>query len=169
MKNFPITDKDTGKEYWISRSIAVVILFIAYDEDDLKYILAVQRGKGTPDPEYIGSWCLPCGYLDFDETCQQAASRELFEETGIRVNSSQFKLLCINDNPKEDKRQNVTFRYIHNSTTTLHLLKGCLTNEHSEGDEVSDIQFIPINKVFEYKWAFNHDKLIRKYENFKQT
>ena len=167
MKNFPIIDKETGREYWISRSVAVVVFFIAYDENGLKHILAVQRGSGTPDPEFVGSWCLPCGYLDFDETLQQAASRELFEETGIKTNSNQFKLLYFNDDPKSDKRQNITFRYLHTSTTPLSLLKGLITTENCESNEVSNIEFIPINKVFEYKWAFNHDKLIRNYENFK--
>ena len=167
MKNFSIVHEKTGREYWISRSVAVVVFFVAFDEDGLKYILAIQRGQGTPDPEYVGSWCLPCGYLDFDETCQQAASRELFEETGIKTNSNQFKLLYVNDNPKEDKRQNITFRYLHISTTPLTVLKSSITFKNSEKNEVSDIQFIPINKVFEYNWAFDHDKLIRKYENFK--
>ena len=62
MKNFPIIDSKTGKEYWISRSMAVVILLFAKDNDCDDCILATVRGKGTPDPEYVGKYCVPCGY-----------------------------------------------------------------------------------------------------------
>ena len=79
MKNFPVIDKNTEREYWISRSIAVVVFVFAKDVFGETYILAEQRGKGTPDPEYVGKYCVPCGYLDFDETCAQAAQRELIE------------------------------------------------------------------------------------------
>ena len=117
MKNFPVIDKETGREYWISRSIAVVVAVFAKDKisnDD--FVLVVQRGTGTPDPEYIGAFCMPCGYLDFDETCVQAAQRELVEETGLMFPISDFKLVSINDVPESDKRQNVTFRYVVKSS-----------------------------------------------------
>ena len=80
MKNFPVVDKNTEREYWISRSIAVVVFLFAKDIFGETYILAEQRGSGTPDPEYIGKYCVPCGYLDYDETIVQAAQRELMEE-----------------------------------------------------------------------------------------
>ena len=83
MKNFSIIDDRTGREYWISRSVAVVGFIYGYDEDEKEYILAVQRGTGTPDPEFVGKWCLPCGYLDYDETLEEALQREVFEETGV--------------------------------------------------------------------------------------
>ena len=101
MKNFPIIDKETGREYWISRSIAVVVAVFTKNS-----VLVVQRGTGTPDPEYVGRYCLPCGYLDYDESCAQAAQRELMEETGLNLPLSDFKLVNVNDNPTSDKRQN---------------------------------------------------------------
>jgi 8-oxo-dGTP pyrophosphatase MutT (NUDIX family) len=71
MKNFPIKD-ESGKEYWISRAVTVVILVIAEDDDCDPVILAIQRSENTPDPEYVGCWCLPCGYVDYDETIAEA-------------------------------------------------------------------------------------------------
>lgn len=94
MKNFPIIDKATGREYWISRSVAVVAFVFGYDEDEREYILAEQRGPGTPDPEFRGCWCLPCGYVDFDETIEEAASREVFEETGLKIDSEDWDTLA---------------------------------------------------------------------------
>ena len=159
MKNFPVIDKETGREYWISRSIAVVVAVFAKGGED-NFVLVVQRGKGTPDPEYVGKYCLPCGYLDFDETCAQAAQRELMEETGVNLPISDFKLVSINDNPKGDKRQNITFRYVVRCPLSTKELELMFTTKNSEKDEVSSIRFININNLDLYELAFNHDKLI---------
>ena len=150
-----------GSEYWISRSIAVVIKFIAYDKYGIKYILAVKRGKGTPDPEFIGSWCYPCGYLDYNETTKEAACRELKEETGITILPESLTLVMINDNPFSDKRQNITFMFEHNSLFFKEDLEKMITSKFSEENEISEIKFIPIEEIDNYKWAFNHNKIIK--------
>lgn len=163
MKNFSIIDSKTGREYWISRSVAVIIILFAYDLKGKQYVLTVKRGKGTPDPEYVGVHCLPCGYLDFDETTQEAAARELFEETGVKVNPDDLKLLSINDNPSDDKRQNITFRYfIEIKGIPIEGINQILTNEFSEKDEVDFAEFIPVVNIDDYKWAFNQDKIINQ-------
>lgn len=162
MKNFPVIDKNTGREYWISRSIAVVVFVFARDIYNQEYILAEQRGIGTPDPEYIGKYCVPCGYLDYDETIVQAAQRELMEETGLNFPTTDFKLLNINDLPKSDKRQNVTFRYIVNSNVPIEDLSKLFTTKNSEKNEVESIKFIELKDIDNYEWAFNHQELIKK-------
>lgn len=43
-------------------------------------------------PPHIGALALPGGYLDFGETWQQGAARELFEETGTKVNPNDITL-----------------------------------------------------------------------------
>ena len=166
MKNFPIIDKETGREYWISRSVAVVAFVVAYSKENLndEFILAVQRGKGTPDPEYVGKWCLPCGYLDFDETLEEAVIREVWEETGVKLNIDNVLIHNINSDPKSDKRQNVTARFkciISPKDGYIEALK--LSNENSELDEVSDIKFISYKDINKYKWAFNHSYLINEF------
>ena len=157
MKNFPIIDKETGREYWISRSVAVVVAVFTK-----KSVLVVQRGTGTPDPEFVGKYCMPCGYLDFDETCAQAAQRELMEETGLNFPISDFKLININDDPKGDKRQNLTFRYVVRTSLTEKELELMFTTKNSEKDEVSSIRFIDINNIDMYELAFNHNNLIKE-------
>ena len=162
MKNFPVIDKNTEREYWISRSIAVVVFVFARDVFGETYVLAEQRGKGTPDPEYVGKYCVPCGYLDFDETCAQAAQRELIEETGLNFPVKDFKLVSINDIPESDKRQNVTFRYVVNSNILVEGLCKLFTTKNSERDEVESIKFIKLSNIDNYEWAFNHQELIKK-------
>ena len=162
MKNFPIIDKISGREYWISRSVAVVVFVFARDIYNQEYILAEQRGTGTPDPEYIGKYCVPCGYLDYDETIIQAAQRELMEETGLNFPTTDFKLLNINDLPKSDKRQNITFRYIVNSNVNIEDLSNLFTTKNSEKDEIESIKFIKLKDIDNYEWAFNHQELIKE-------
>ncbi|MEM6415675.1 MAG: NUDIX hydrolase [Pseudomonadota bacterium] len=44
-------------------------------------VLLVKRGK----PPFEGQWSIPGGRLEFGETLQSAAKREVFEETGVDV------------------------------------------------------------------------------------
>lgn len=162
MKNFPLIDSKTEQEYWVSRSVAAVVLLTAFDSQDNQFVLAVKRGQKTPDPEFIGARCLPCGYLDYDETIREAAARELFEETGIKINPSDLCQVLIDDNPNNDKRQNVVFYYIISITKLLvETLNRLITSEYAEKDEVDFAEFIPVKQIDDYKWAFGHDKIIK--------
>lgn len=161
MKNHPLINPETGKEEWISRAIAVLGIVIGIDKNGIKYILAEQRGTGTPDPEYIGCWCLPCGYLDYNENVHQAVAREVLEETGINIHPDNFILFYINDDPFSDKRQNVIFRF--KTELEGYINDWELTDKFSESNEVSDIKWIDLREVNSYKWAFNHEKIIKDY------
>ncbi|MGI6232319.1 MAG: NUDIX domain-containing protein [Prevotella sp.] len=48
---------------------------------DTVQLLLVER-KNNP---YKGCWAFPGGFMNMDETAEDAARRELFEETGIKV------------------------------------------------------------------------------------
>ena len=80
MNNFPITHE--GKTYWVSRSMAVACFVFANINNEWR-VLANQRGTGAAD--FNGLWNVPCGYLDFDETTKEAAMREVYEETGVKI------------------------------------------------------------------------------------
>lgn len=156
MKNFEFDYK--GKKYWYSRSVAVVIFCYAKDKNGRLYILANQRGKGTPNHQ--GEWNAPCGYLDFNESGTDAAIREAFEETGVKIDKSIVNLMSINTNPDSDESQNVTIRYA--CFLPKHIDSYSFSKKNNEKDEVQEIKFIPIDKLDDYKFAFNHNALIKK-------
>ena len=60
-------------------ALTVDIVVFGFDEGDLK-VLLIQRGC---EP-FAGRWALPGGFVDLDETLEQAAERELSEEAGLR-------------------------------------------------------------------------------------
>ena len=160
MNNHPLKNPETGEVEWIARNIAALVIIIGYNKEGKTYVLANKRGPKTPDPEFRGCWCMPCGYLDYNETIKEAAVREVFEETGVKLNANNLILFYINDNPNDDKRQNVTFRY--RCTIKENIEDINLTSKNSEEEEVSSIKWIPIDDIDNYKWAFNHDKIIKE-------
>jgi ADP-ribose pyrophosphatase YjhB (NUDIX family) len=54
--------------------VAVVLL------DDQQRVLLARRSRS-----YAGLWCIPCGYVEWDEDVRDAAIREIAEETGLDV------------------------------------------------------------------------------------
>ena len=71
-----------GDEVWNSRSVAVVGMILMRHEGEI-YVLIGKRGEALPNE--VGKWCMPCGFLDFDETCEEAVVREVWEETGLNL------------------------------------------------------------------------------------
>lgn len=161
-QNQPCFDKNGEFLGWFSRSVAVVAFVFCKNKKEQWCVLGSVRGKGTPDPELIGKWNCVCGYVDFNETLKDAAVREVHEETGLHLTTDDFELEGINDDPKSDKRQNITCHYV----TIMHDVDAedfRFTHKYNEKDEVDEIKFIPLNDIKNYEWAFGHEKLIRKY------
>ncbi|MGW5679318.1 NUDIX domain-containing protein [Streptomyces sp. NPDC003860] len=55
-------------------------------------------------PPYEGTWALPGGHVDSDETSRVAAARELEEETGVRVAADDLRQIGVWDSPGRDPR-----------------------------------------------------------------
>ena len=173
-KNFQITSVEDGKQYWISRSVAVVGIIVGVKDGLIKSTLVSQRGPGCPD--FVGSWACTCGYLDWDETAEEGLVREIYEELGIKIDKDRVFLKEIVTDPKENSRQNIILRYVipipQKDLEELYqiALKG-LSNSSSRGGEsceVSDIKLIGITDITNYSWAFNHDDvIIRTYNGWK--
>ena len=153
MKNFQFEYE--GKKYWYSRSVATTTLVLAHDKNMNKYVLAIKRGSGSPD--YVGYWCLPCGYLDFDETVKQCAAREVMEESGLPLDENELELIEVHSDLSGN--QNVTIRFRCRLLKNIESIS--LTNEFSEENEIANVKWIDIKDVDKYNWAFGHLGLIK--------
>ena len=70
-------------------------------------LLMVKRG-GHP---FIGKWALPGGFLEPDETAEQAVRRELAEETGVNADAI-IQLRAFSDPQRDPRTRIVTVAYI---------------------------------------------------------
>lgn len=59
---------------------SVVVAVIVIDADNGRCVLLLKRG---PNGSYPGMWCLPGGHIESGESPEDAAARELLEETGL--------------------------------------------------------------------------------------
>ena len=83
-------------------SVTADIIVFTINENDRLSLLMIQRG-GHP---YKGCWALPGGFLMAGkESAEEAAARELFEETGIQ--SAYLKQLYTFSQPGRDPRTHV--------------------------------------------------------------
>lgn len=151
------TDEGKEKVVYDGRYACVTGIVIAV-EQNTSYVLANLRGPGCPD--YVGHWNMPCGYMDAG-SAEENVSREVYEETGLKISPDRFSLVGISDTGKE---RNVTLRYAaimqgRQELLTPEQLKGL----GGEKDEVSEVKWIDIRFIDKYKWAFNHDNVIHTF------
>jgi len=57
-------------------AVGVAVILI---EQENRLLLVKRSGS------YKGMWCIPCGYVEWDEDVKAAAKREFNEETGLKV------------------------------------------------------------------------------------
>lgn len=119
---------------------------------DKNKILLIKRAEHLTNG---GKYAFPGGFLDRDETAEQAIVREVKEETGY--DSTVEKLFTIIDNPNrpQEDRQNVAFIYIVKPL-------GQTGEADSESTEVKwfSLDDLPSENDF----AFDHYQTIQEYK-----
>lgn len=124
-------------------------------------ILLAKRGtfKGKPILE-TGKWGLVGGFVDRDETVEQAVHREVEEETGLKL--QKCILLRINDRPdrpRED-RQNISFVFIAEAVG--------VTRDNSE--EVRELKWFDLDSIPDQnEIAFDGAENIELYKAYKKN
>lgn len=158
MRNWSYTIKEgeySGKTLWSGRYCAVCAIVIRRFNGEF-YVLANQRGNGCPD--FQGYWNLPCGFIEADETGEQAACRECFEETGVFVYPNQFVFNSVETDPTISNNGNITLRYCNFSDAMENL--PTIGEFSGEKNEVSKAAWINTKHLENYKWAFHHKELL---------
>jgi 8-oxo-dGTP diphosphatase len=167
-KNYgPIQGPD--REYWLGRSTAVVALIVGYTNWS-PYILISRRGSEAYDN--IGKWCLPCGYLDWDESGSDAAKREAWEEVGVDVDDIQARKHILSasfDQPwrvktdPSENRQNISLVYGLKFGDNVDDITPIANNVGDTKNEVSDALWMPYGELKKYDFVYGHDTLIKTY------
>lgn len=152
-----------GRLIWESRSPAVVGACIIYPFAQSPEILLTERGPACPDE--AGKSCMPCGYLDWDESATDGARREVWEEAGILINQDSWfyhdQPWKVNHLPTANK-QNVSLHFYF----TKHLAQGetrpALSMSNCEPGEVSAVYWTPVKLACQQELAFNHHITIKE-------
>lgn len=99
-------------------------------------VLLVKRGKAPSD----GKWAIPGGSVELGETLQQAAEREILEETGLRVRAG--RPVYTFDFIERDERGDVRFHYV-----IIDLEAEYLGGEPQPGDDADQAAWIPFAEL----------------------
>jgi len=99
-------------------------------------VLLVRRGR----PPANGLWAIPGGRLELGETLQQAAEREVFEETGITIRAGQPFYTF--DSIVRDEQGRVRYHYV-----IVDLLAEYVSGEVRPGDDAQDAAWLSLAEL----------------------
>jgi 8-oxo-dGTP diphosphatase len=138
---------DAGKFPSFAVTVDIVILTMA---DGVLHVLLVRRGE---EP-FKGMWAIPGGFKRPDETLDEAARRELSEETGVDVARLLTQFGAYGD-PGRDPRMNVV------TVAYLAVLRdvGAIV----AGTDATDAALVPVSDILgeRIELAFDHMRIVR--------
>jgi 8-oxo-dGTP diphosphatase len=128
-------------------TVDVVILTMS---DGVLHVLLVRRGQAP----FEGMWAIPGGFKHPTETLDEAATRELSEETSVQAASLLTQFGSYGD-PGRDPRMNVV--------TVAYLAVMRDVGAVAAGTDAAEATLMPVSKVLggSVPLAFDHDRLLR--------
>lgn len=141
-KNMQSYCDNCQKVQYVNPYPGVSVLIVHNDK-----IILVRRKK---DCFAGGKWCLPCGYVEFNEDIISAAYREVLEETGLFV--------------KMESIIHVTNNFFNKNLHTIVIVfKASLSSGVIlPGEEIDDVVWVTKNTYYKKRFAFEADKEIIK-------
>lgn len=108
-------------------------------------VLLVERGRKP----FKGDWALPGGFLKMDETAEEGAARELYEETGVKDIFIE-QLQAFSDVHRDPRERVVTIAF--------YALVRQSDYEVIGGDDAARAKWFPMSEV--PSLAFDHDHIL---------
>ena len=126
--------------YNYPRPAVTADIIILKENNAQQFVLLIERKH----PPFEGMWALPGGFLEMDETLEEAAIRELQEETGLTgIQLEQFHTFSmVNRDPR------------HRTITTVFIGFTDDTVSIKAGDDVANAQWFSMDKL--PPLAFDH-------------
>ncbi|MCU0490735.1 MAG: NUDIX hydrolase [Chloroflexaceae bacterium] len=121
-----------------------VVIFTLYNRE--LHVLLVKRGHWP----YEGYWAIPGGFVNMDEALEQAARRELEEETGVRDVYLE-QLFTFGDPGRDPRTRVISVAYIALVRFDAQKLR--------VSDESTDVRWFPVREL-PPALAFDHEKIL---------
>src|SRR3954469_25397010 len=102
-----------------------------------------------------GEWTFPGGLVELGETLRQAAERETYEETGIRIRAGE--VLEVVDSLVKGTGGRLRFHY-----SIVDVACKYLSGSPRAGDDVSEVAWVPVEQAFRMPLAGVTAKVLRK-------
>ena len=134
-------------EYKWPRPMVTVDIVLFTKTDNAYRVLLIKRGN---DP-FKGHWALPGGFLDKDEDLEDAAWRELREETGLK-GDGHLKQIGAYGKPGRDPRG-------HSVSVAFMAFVKPKNIKPKAGDDASEAKWFRLKRL-PGKLAFDHWKMI---------
>lgn len=97
-------------------------------------------------PPFQGQYALPGGFIEYGETAEEAAARELLEETGLVATT--LILIGVFSDPDRDPRQHII---------SIAYLALVTHYDVQAGDDAAEAEFVE----YQPGLAFDHDKIVK--------
>ncbi|MFH1764156.1 MAG: NUDIX domain-containing protein [Gemmatimonadota bacterium] len=79
-----MTETEMGNDATLARPVPVVRLIITNEDGKVLFLRRAATAYGD------GGWCLPGGKVDYAETVEESARKELREETALEAPNTRF-------------------------------------------------------------------------------
>ena len=132
--------------YEYPRPMVTVDVVIFTVREDRLQVLLVQRKK----PPFVGAWALPGGFVGLEESLEEAALRELAEETGVR--QAYLEQLYTYGDPERDPRGRVI------TVAYFALIPAGTPIRPDGGDDAAQARWFPVDDL--PPLAFDHADIV---------
>jgi 8-oxo-dGTP diphosphatase len=125
---------------------ALTVDAIVFRKANIAEVLLIQRAQ---EP-YKEMWAFPGGFVDMNETVEDAVARELFEETGLNnINLKQFYTFSAIDRDPRHRTISVAFIGMADSEAIA-----------IAGDDAKNAKWFSLDSLPEL--AFDHEEILEK-------